>query len=347
MRIRRNADPKIAAKLDFGNPELAPAKTTKNKKNGRELLYSLYPHLNSTGLKITKKREDHKSKLTDLKQQTLSLIASVKNSFLELLTPPTRKIANDNLELDYIIPISNVNEEEFPYRLKAIQTLINHLPSNVHLILAEQIISHRTPTYGKSLLIPEHITYTWKKVSYPTFNKAWLNNIAARISKTPHLIFAESDMVVDEKYINALIKFIKQKNPKWAVGWNHLIYWHKDMKSVEKIHWHSKCAQGGLIYFHRNFYWKVGGFNEAFENLGGIDNEMYIRSSFYVKPKKLIYTVHHMWHPASKLKIHRSRKKNVQFYKNTKNQTRDINKKIQLIKHQFGAFHKPYISVFN
>jgi len=95
-----------------------------------------------------------------------------------------------------------------------------------------------------------------------------------------------------------------KNNHKWFFAWNKIIYWNKDF--TEKLRVDSPretMAEGGLVYFDKDFYWEIGGSNEFFQELGGIDNELATRARSVIGEDKLFEgTINHLWHPISYLK---------------------------------------------
>lgn len=280
-------------------------------------------------------------------KQTKEMINSIKHNFIEMLSKPKKPNA-ECIDFDYVIPISNCNDKEYKFRLKAMQTLIEYLPSNVHLIIIEQVVNPNYKTYLSKLYLPERLKNTQLIVKHKTFNKAWLNNIGINNSKTNNVLFAESDMVIDEPYIEKLHQYILKIKPKWCVCWSNIIYWNKDEKTAKRVYNNSSIAQGGIIYFNKPFLRsKIGGFNELFSNLGGIDNEIYTRASTLQKPKKLNYVIHHMWHPTSPLKKKKTRLINKKLCRFTKTNAKFINHILVKEKNSLGNLKQPAYSLLS
>lgn len=215
-------------------------------------------------------------------------------------SPPPSKV-----KIDYIIPISNINDDGFTYRLRNLNTIIRIVPEFVNVVLVEQMINPVYKLYSKSLkTLPKDINIIKKIVKYPIFNKGWLYNIGVNLSKTNHVILAEGDINVNRKYFTDLKDFILENDHNWFFAWDKIIYWNIDFteKLKEETPRESK-TEGGLIYFNKNFYWKIGGSNEGFQELGGIDNELASRARFMSSEDKLfVGTINHLWHPISYLK---------------------------------------------
>lgn len=209
------------------------------------------------------------------------------------------------IKMDYIIPIANINDDGFTQRLKNLNCILRVIPEFVNVVLIEQMINPIYKLYSKSLeSLPNHLSLTKKVVKHNIFNKGWLYNIGVKQSKTNNIILAEGDISINRKYFIDLRDFISSNDYKWFFAWNKIIYWNEDVtKKLRVDSPRETMAEGGLIYFNKDFYWEIGGSNEFFQELGGIDNELAARVRFVVGEDKLFEgTINHLWHPVSYLK---------------------------------------------
>lgn len=254
-----------------------------------------------------------------------------------------------DLFMDYIIPITNMDNDGFEYRLKNINIILRLIPKFVNVIIVEQMLKPVNKLYTNNIDIPNNLKITKKVVKYPTFNKPWLYNIGVKLSKTNNILLAEGDININRKYFSELKTFIEGSNKKWFFAWNRIIYWDK---KADKILRDDKprpgMAEGGIVYFDKNFYWDIGGVNEHIQELGGIDNELIRRASFITKTyDSFNWTINHMWHPISNVKKDKWKKgkhrpNNVRIYYYTK---ANPGKMIGiLINEKQGNFNKPLCS---
>lgn len=208
------------------------------------------------------------------------------------------------IKIDYIIPISNINDDGYSYRLSNLNSILRVIPDFINVILVEQMINPVYRLYQNDLDLIKNISITKKLVRYHTFNKGWLFNVGANLAKTNHIILAEGDININRIYFENLKNFIINNSYKWFFAWNKIIYWDKDFINQLRIDTPREAmSEGGLIYFDKNFYWKIGGSNECFQELGGIDNELASRARFLTIEDKLFDgTINHLWHPISYLK---------------------------------------------
>lgn len=207
--------------------------------------------------------------------------------------------------MDYVIPIANINNDGFKYRLKNLNSILKVIPDFVNVVIIEQMINPVNKLYSNNLdKLPSDLSLYKKLVRFHTFNKGWLNNIGVRYSKTNNIILAECDININRKYFIDLKEFILNNKCKWFFAWNEIIYWDKDISKKLRVDSPRKgMAEGGLVYFNKNFYWDIGGSNEFFQELGGIDNELATRARFSSDEDKLFEgIINHMWHPVSNLK---------------------------------------------
>lgn len=209
------------------------------------------------------------------------------------------------ITMDYIIPIANINDDGFKYRLKNLNSILKIVPDFVNVIIVEQMINPINKLYFNNLdKLSQELNITKKLVRFHTFNKGWLNNIGVKYSKTNNIILAEGDININRKYFIKLRDFIVNNKYKWFFAWNKIIYWDEHCSTKLRVDSPRKgMAEGGLVYFNKKFYWNIGGSNEFFQELGGIDNELATRARFSTSEDKSFEgTINHMWHPVSNLK---------------------------------------------
>ena len=201
---------------------------------------------------------------------------------------------------NFIIPVCNTNGDDFSYRVNNVNSIINSLPNNVKLILVEQDMGHKL--FGPNLNLrsdDKHII-----VKYKIFNKPWLQNIGVRESDSQHVIIGESDCIPDStgNYFIELDKHIQ--NRPWCHAWNRIQYHGEDYNIItrDEIGPKKGLAEGGLVYFNKSFYNSIGGANEWFLELGGMDNELIRRAEFKCINKPFKWIIHHHWHPSNIMK---------------------------------------------
>lgn len=205
---------------------------------------------------------------------------------------------------DYIIPITNIGESDFRDRVSNLQMIINSYPKKqVRIIIVEQIIDSSLETFKSKLNMKSNVQY--HQVSNKIFNKSWLYNIGANKSNTGHLILGESDCVPNSPvaYFKSLKEDMINNDRKWAFGWNKLLYLDASGKKIVKtVRPREGFAEGGLVYFRKDYYDKIGGANEFLRELGGIDNELAKRAAFNQRRYSFQWSILHHWHKDSKMK---------------------------------------------
>jgi len=110
--------------------------------------------------------EHHITKLkshgNDKKHPTL---AEYRKLYID--NPPPSKI-----KIDYIIPIANINDDGFTYRLNNLNNILKIIPDCVNVVLVEQMINPVYKLYTNSLNpLSKNLNITTKVVKFHTFNK--------------------------------------------------------------------------------------------------------------------------------------------------------------------------------
>lgn len=237
--------------------------------------------------------------------------------------------------INYIVPMCNFGEGSLVHRLRAVRATVNMLskePSGqITLITVEQKLNDRAPTFHENLKVPSSIKHIQKIVSYPKFNKSWLCNIGVRAAVSDNVVIAETDMYSPRPYLVKGVGFARRHALSFCFLWDKY-YALGDNQTNEII---SKGAvdllpsryhrprrggpEGGVVFFDKKEWEAIGGMNESFYGLGGMDNEIIYR--FFVKCKRypcFKNTLYHLYHPVSPMKKHKSRKQNKYLYKVTK-----------------------------
>lgn len=180
--------------------------------------------------------------------------------------------------------------------------------------------------FTRNIVLPKtNSEITKKVVKYPIFNKPWLYNIGVALAKTNNILLGEGDVSVNLKFFIELEKYINSNNKDWFFCWNRIQYWNETRDKVLRDDApRVGMAEGGIVYFKKDFFWSIGGANEHIQELGGIDNELIRRASFKTKTYDMFkWTIHHMWHPVSNIKKDKwkngkHRQNNVRIYYFTK-----------------------------
>lgn len=213
-----------------------------------------------------------------------------------------------NFNMDLIIPVCNMGDDSYKYRLRNLESIVRVMPQNIHLIIVEQMLDPTLPLYSNNIRIPTNKSITKILVRYFIFNKGWLFNIGVRNAKTPHILLGEGDTGVDLNYFTELYKFAK-KRPKnkirrWFFAWDEIIYWDETFSKKIRVAKPTRgMSEGGILYYNKTAYWEMGGASEWFLELGGIDNEMALRASHMFKSYDMFpWTINHLYHPVSHVK---------------------------------------------
>ncbi len=205
---------------------------------------------------------------------------------------------------NYIIPVANTGERDFEDRLVNLRLILNQYPkSDVQMVLVEQVVNKSLPTFGDKLRLGKDVAYI--QVINPVFNKGWLYNLGVKASKSDDVILGESDCTPNtpNAYFHKLHETMTIMKRQWAFAWNKLIYLAPDGKSVQKVVSPKEgFAEGGIVYFKKKYYNRIGGANEFMRELGGIDNELAKRASFFQSRYSFNWTLVHHWHNQNTMK---------------------------------------------
>ena len=130
-----------------------------------------------------------------------------------------------------------------------------------------------------------------------------------------NLLFAEADMDIDLDYIQALKRYLLNLGLKWSFCWNRINFLNAKGEIDFTKEQEAGYTEGGVVYFDKLFYKKIGMANEFFETLGGMDNELIRRAEVYYPVSRMKYTLNHIYHKESKFKndIHRDRNKELYY----------------------------------
>lgn len=240
--------------------------------------------------------------------------------------------------INYIIPICDLGDESYAYRMSNINYIYNNFLSvqenvKVNVIYVHQLINNES-AYGINIPGVKSIV-----VKYPIFNKGWLYNIGANVAEGDHIFLAESDVCVlkNKNYFRNVLDFIKKEKLKWCFGYNVIHYLnriaHAQLLLKNKIvgrhrkYLVKQCGiEGGIVYVNRNFYYDIGGMNECLQGLGAIDNEFVVRAQHASKTyEKYLGQLYHLYHPISPLKELKKnyREINSKIYKEVKSNPED------------------------
>lgn len=225
------------------------------------------------------------------------------------------------MKTDYIIPVYKPDE----YRRKNLEKSIAFVKSqkdvDVNLIVVEQDLSVCSK-----------------------FNKPWLCNLGVRQAKTEHIIIGDMDIVGDDNnlIIKALSKCLRC-DFLWAFIWGKIKYLGKNKGDpLQRLDFpYPGVNEGGIVYFRKDLWTKIGAANECIWGLGGPDNDIAMRAQYLTGySNSYPVTLTHLWHPISKMKKSKQREINRDILKYTR---RFPEKTIKMLKDQdWGNPKGPY-----
>lgn len=210
---------------------------------------------------------------------------------------------------DFIIPcyVNEKTDEDFEYRLRNIKMICELLPVNMNVIVVEHTKLDQEKKYitelQRSNLMRKDVDYI--EAQYEgEFVKGWLYNIGYKHTKTNRLFLGESDVVFSPTYWIGIYDQLNKATFQWAHCWDKLYVIGSDNKTIiRSTTVITGGAEGGVVYFDKEFYRKIGGSNEWMLGLGGMDNEIIVRCQQYTRRRYMLTgDIYHLWHPQSSMK---------------------------------------------
>lgn len=254
-------------------------------------------------------------------------------------------------KFDFIVAIHDNQNNDYDCRLRNLQFIIDSISNDLHMILIEHVKSNQERNFGEKLHFRDNVTYI-KKIYDGEFNKGWLYNIGYKHSKTENLILGEADINIPPLYLSKIDDFInKNNNIEWFICWDFIYYLDKDLfgyrlKTDRRGSLAKKPgAMGGLVYFKKSFYERIGGANEWFERIGGIDQDLCRRADYFSGYfKRMPGIIYHYWHPVNKWR-EESKSDDNEYYKDktffiymvSENKNKDIFNRISTFSKEIGG----------
>ena len=261
------------------------------------------------------------------------------------------KECSKDYSFDYIIPVCNIGGLDFSYRVDNLRKILPEIPSWVRIILTEQQVGDYELYRDK---LEDCRIDAYLVSSYPIFNKSWILNMAARAAATEHLLFADADMFWDEKYFNLLFEHISYgAGTSWCIAWNKLMYLNFDGSLSQTKTPSPGMAEGGVVYFNKDFFWKIGLYNEWIQELGGMDNEIIRRAEFFTKDYFVFkHPLLHLWHPYNRMKEDdfaeaKYREYNRKIYYKTRANPKSMTTTLLSVQNNLGRNDKPISATVN
>jgi len=234
--------------------------------------------------------------------------------------------------LSVIIPLSSLVHKAIPKRLETVQYAIKDFYRDVdEIIVVEQSLD------GKYYFLP-HLQGVKKiEISYPIFNKPWCLNVGVRNSKHNYVVICDADMYSRTMQWDRLLKWMQQ-GYLWAFGWNKLVYTNEHQRmsllrgrisfpGLKEVKPTPGYSEGGLNVFYKPFYWEIGGMNECFQQIGGIDNSIISRAKTFTSNYPMFPAlVFHMFHEQVKKSSRRERFRNIQRLKRERTYPKEVAK---------------------
>lgn len=244
--------------------------------------------------------------------------------------------------INVIVPVCHIGPD-WPSRVCTINgplsSFLSYQEHPVKLIIVHQKLDASEP----DMLVNTSVETVYRSVVSSRFNKPWLYNVGALLADGENLILAEADCVGVGPTLSRMVDVGREyKELQWGFCWNKLIYVSEaDSKQVKAGTMQLRGVfgretrpkpggpEGGLLWIRKSFFKKIGGMNELFYGLGGMDNEFAARCyaathTYYKHPT----TLYHFWHQGSAMKRDATRKVNKLFYRYTRSAPVTISKRL-------------------
>ena len=228
--------------------------------------------------------------------------------------------------ISVVVPISLLVRKSLNKRIETMKYAIENFYKDVELIVVEQSLD------GEFYFLP-HLKECKKiKIHYPVFNKSWCINVGVAASKHDYVAVCDCDMYSTNYEWGLLLYWMKNNRHKWAFGWNRLVYTNDEQRTnillgdnqpkARYVNPVPGYSEGGIVVFEKDFFNKIGKFNEFMVELGGIDTEIIIRCRYlYNKYASYPAIVYHLWHPQVKKSSRPTRYQNIRKIRHCKNNT--------------------------
>ncbi|HUX57134.1 MAG TPA: glycosyltransferase family A protein [Bacteroidales bacterium] len=216
--------------------------------------------------------------------------------------------------------------ESVQERIEVLKLAIKHFYRGVEVIVVEQALN------GKFYFMKKLDNVVKIPIEYPVFNKSWCVNVGVKAATNDYVAICDCDMFARETCWSNLLEWMVSCNHMWAFGWNRLIRTTRIQRNiiVEGGNIPSTALitpvpgyhEGGIFVVKKEFFYKVGQFNECMVELGGIDNSIANRCRYYYNYYPMYQLlVYHMCHIQKPKKKRPTRKTNIKILKKEKSQT--------------------------
>jgi hypothetical protein len=202
------------------------------------------------------------------------------------------------LRLSVIIPVAaNVLVEDAKERRENLRCVLDWLDrqsgTDLTVVVVEQLVGGAKKAFFVPAMSLRRARLVTSVVASDVFNKPWLYNIGERMAVGENLMFGEADVVGKTDMMSAMLRGIHRCGYRWAMCWSNLYYTDaRERKALLKggmvgamrncgIAPRKNRAEGGLVYFNRQLFHAIGGYNEWIEEIGGPDNEINLRARFW------------------------------------------------------------------
>lgn len=233
--------------------------------------------------------------------------------------------------ISVIIPVSLLVKKSLNKRVETLNRAIKDLYKGLDVIVVEQSLN------GQFYFLDNIIDCKKVKISYPVFNKGWMINVGVKHSLYDDLIIADCDMYAKCVNWDTVLYWFNYNRHQWGFVWNRIVYTTNEQRCKILDGGSSRCigvkydtprsgySEGGLVYFKKDFFYKIGQFNEYLQQLGGIDTEIIIRCRhLYNKYPCYPMTVFHLWHQQEKKSSRPERLENIKKIRHLRQHTNHV-----------------------
>lgn len=192
--------------------------------------------------------------------------------------------------LSVVIAVSGQGDRKIDNFVEVAGAVQKQQYRDYEVIVVEQVIDE--PVYPELVkcVLPKA---KYIQVKHPVFNLRWLRNIGAKESSGDLIFFSAAETVFGSDYFGAIVG---QFTDPYMLAWDRIVMLNEIGRAIYsltrqyRLEWPEPTVEklkvpgfedgsGGYPVFDRSFFFEeLGGFNEAFVNWGGGDNEMMIRT---------------------------------------------------------------------
>jgi len=205
-----------------------------------------------------------------------------------------------------------VYRESNTNRKNNLEKVLINMPSEYEIIVVEQDIK-------------QHFLSSIFVYNAGLFNRGWGFNVGALKTNADVLVFSDCDLLIQKEDINKCLDKIKEVDVVDPKGFIIDLAENETVENNTKRYRTSFDLAGGIVFFKREAFFKINGWDEDLRGWGVEDNVMTIKIKKLLTFCKINCVLHHLFH-SDRVKNARNQdfyRKNYSIFKKIKSLTYD------------------------